>query len=116
VTFSALDSDGQWLGVVSVEREMGREKRRHIAWLVRMYVTQAAAGKGIGRALLLAGIEGARHMPGIAKLNLTVAASNARAIALYESAGFRVFSREADAFRNGAQGNEELSMTLPVPG
>jgi len=81
---------------------------------VRMYVSRAAAGQGIGRSLLRAGIERARRMPGIAKLNLTVAASNERAIKLYESEGFRVFSRETDAFRNGTQSVEELSMSLPL--
>jgi len=111
VTLAALDSNGQWLGVVSVERELGREKRRHVAWLVRMYVPQAAAGQGIGRTLLRAGIERARRMPGVAKLNLTVAASNTRALKLYESEGFGIFSRETDAFRNGAQSVEELSMS-----
>jgi GNAT superfamily N-acetyltransferase len=111
VTLAAVDSSGRWLGAVSVEREPGREKRRHVAWLLRMYVPQASAGRGIGRILLRAGIERARGMPGIAKLNLTVAASNERAIRLYESEGFREFSREADAFRNGTQSVEELSMS-----
>jgi ribosomal protein S18 acetylase RimI-like enzyme len=114
VTLVALDANGEWLGVVSVERELGREKRRHVAWLVRMYVSQATAGKGVGRALLRAGIQRARRMPGIAKLNLTVAASNERAVKLYESEGFRVFSRETDAFRNGIQPVEELTMSLAL--
>jgi len=114
VTLVAQDASGQWLGVVSVERELGREKRRHVAWLVRMYVSQSTSGKGIGRELLRAGIQRARRMPGIAKLNLTVAASNARAVKLYESEGFRTFSRETDAFRNGTQSLEELTMTLAL--
>ena len=114
VSLVAQDAGGEWLGVVSVEREPGREKRRHVAWLVRMYVSQSAAGKGIGRALLRAGIQRARRMPGIAKLNLTVAASNERAVRLYESEGFRTFSRETDAFRNGTQSVEELTMSLAL--
>jgi ribosomal protein S18 acetylase RimI-like enzyme len=114
VTLVAIAPDGEWLGVVSVEREMGREKRRHIAWLVRMYVSPGAAGKGIGRELLRAGIQRARRMPGIAKLNLTVAADNIRAVGLYQSEGFREFSRETDAFRNGIQSVEELSMSLAL--
>jgi GNAT superfamily N-acetyltransferase len=114
VTLVALDGAGEWLGVVAVERELGREKRRHVAWLVRMYVVQSASGNGVGRALLRAGIQRARRMPGIAKLNLTVAASNERAARLYESEGFRVFSRESDAFRNGTQSVEELTMSLAL--
>jgi ribosomal protein S18 acetylase RimI-like enzyme len=114
ITLVAHESQGAWLGVVSVERELGREKRRHVAWLVRMYVPRNAGGRGIGRALLRAGIQRARRMPGIAKLNLTVAASNDRAVKLYESEGFRVFSRETDAFRNGSQPVEELTMSLAL--
>jgi ribosomal protein S18 acetylase RimI-like enzyme len=114
VSLVALGVEGEWLGVVAVERELGREKRRHVAWLVRMYVAPHAAGKGVGRELLRAGIQRARRMPGIAKLNLTVAASNDRAVKLYESEGFRVFSRETDAFRNGTQSVEELSMSLAL--
>jgi ribosomal protein S18 acetylase RimI-like enzyme len=100
--------------VVAVERELGREKRRHVAWLVRMYVAPHATGQGIGRELLRAGIQRARRMPGIAKLNLTVAASNERAVRLYESEGFRVFSRETDAFRNGTLSVDELTMSLAL--
>jgi len=114
VTLVALGPEGQWLGVVAVERELGRQKRRHVAWLVRMYVTQEAAGQGIGRELLRAGIQRARRMPGIAKLNLTVAASNERAVKLYESEGFRVFSRETDAFRHGTQSVDELTLSLAL--
>jgi ribosomal protein S18 acetylase RimI-like enzyme len=114
VTLVALGAENQWLGVVAVERELGREKRRHVAWLVRMYVAPHATGQGIGRELLRAGIQRARRMPGIAKLNLTVAASNERAVRLYESEGFRVFSRETDAFRNGTLSVDELTMSLAL--
>lgn len=108
-TFAAQAADGSWLGVVTVEREAGREKRRHIAWIYRMYVAQSAAGRGIGRALLSAALARARELPGVSKVNLTVAAHNERAVALYEGAGFREFAREADAFRDPAP-RTELSM------
>lgn len=113
-TFAAVDGDGTWLGVVTVERERGREKRRHIAWVVRMYVAADRAGKGVGRALLQTAIARARQMPGVSKVNLTVAAHNDRAIALYESAGFVAFARETDAFRHGERRIDELSMALPL--
>ena len=51
---------GQWLGVVTLEREQGREKRRHIAWVLRMYVAQNSAGAGVGRRLLQAALARAR--------------------------------------------------------
>jgi RimJ/RimL family protein N-acetyltransferase len=110
-TLVARDASNSWLGVVTVERELGREKRRHIAWVLRMYVEERHSGKGVGSALLSAAIEHARQLPGVAKVNLTVAEHNARAVRLYESAGFRVFAREVDAFRD-AEPRTELTMSL----
>lgn len=110
VTLAAIGSDGEWRGVATVERERGRVKRRHIAWIVRMYVDAAYAGAGVGRALLCECLAEARAMPGVAKVNLTVAAHNAPAIRLYASEGFELFAREPDAFRNGAA-REELTLT-----
>jgi GNAT superfamily N-acetyltransferase len=112
-TLLARSADGQWQGVVSVERESGREKRRHIAWVLRMYVRAGSSGRGIGRVLLRAAIAKARELPGVAKLNLTVAAHNTRAVALYESEGFRSFAREVDAFRD-AESRTELTMALEL--
>lgn len=112
-TLVARDEGGSWLGVVTVEREAGREKRRHIAWVLRMYVPSSCAGRGVGRALLRAAVLSARQLPGVAKLNLTVAAHNTRAVGLYESEGFRTFSREPDAFRD-TEPRTELTMALTL--
>jgi RimJ/RimL family protein N-acetyltransferase len=112
-TLVARDDEGSWLGVVTVEREQGREKRRHIAWVLRMYVTSSASGRGVGRALLLAALERARRIPGVTKVNLTVAEHNVAAVHLYESVGFRPFSRELDAFRDG-ESRTELTMSLAL--
>jgi GNAT superfamily N-acetyltransferase len=112
-TFAARDAHGTWLGVVTVEREQGREKRRHIAWVLRMYVAQSKAGAGVGRALMKAALARARELPGVAKLNLTVAAHNARAVGLYESEGFRTIAREVDAFRD-PEPRTELTMTCAL--
>jgi ribosomal protein S18 acetylase RimI-like enzyme len=99
-TFVAHDALGVWLGTVTVEREQGRSKRRHVAWILRMYVIAESAGAGVGRALLRHAIGHARALPGVEKLNLTVAAHNQRAVALYESEGFCGIGREEDAFRD----------------
>jgi GNAT superfamily N-acetyltransferase len=112
-TFAAIADDGTWLGVVTIEREGEREKRRHVAWVLRMVVVARFAGHGIGRALLRTAVARARTMPGVAKVNLTVAAHNARAVHLYESEGFRVFSREVDAFRD-IEPRTELTMSLAL--
>lgn len=112
-TFVAEQPDGRWLGVVTLEREQGREKRRHIAWVLRMYVAESSAGAGLGRQLLRAALQRARQLPGVAKVNLTVAAHNARAVGLYESEGFRVIAREEDAFRDPTP-RTELTMTCAL--
>jgi ribosomal protein S18 acetylase RimI-like enzyme len=112
-TFVAEGEGGNWLGVVTLQRELGREKRRHIAWVLRMYVAEASAGAGVGRKLLRAAVSHARELPGVAKVNLTVAAHNARAVGLYESEGFRTIAREEDAFRDPAP-RAELTMTLTL--
>lgn len=112
-TFVAEGRAGNWLGVVTVEREQGREKRRHIAWVLRMYVGAGSAGAGIGRALLRAAVARARELPGVEKVNLTVAAHNNRAVGLYESEGFRTIGHEEDAFRDPTP-RAELTMSLPL--
>ncbi len=112
-TFVAVAADESWLGVVTVEREQGRSKRRHVAWVRRMYVDQHSAGGGIGRALLRQAIEQASRFAGVTKLNLTVAAHNQRAVGLYESEGFGVFAREDDAFRDPTP-RAELTLSRPL--
>ncbi len=111
VTLVARNADARWLGVITIQRERGRHKRQHIVWFYRMYVDSSYAGAGIGRALLQAALAHTRTMPGVGKINLTVAAHNRRAISLYAAAGFREFAREEDAFRD-PQPRAELSMSL----
>lgn len=112
-TLVACDDEGRWLGVVTVERESGRQKRQHIAWIYRMYVAAEFAGAGVGRSLLAAAITRARGLAGVSKVNLTVAAHNLGAIRLYTSAGFREFARETDAFRSPTR-QTEVSMSLSL--
>jgi GNAT superfamily N-acetyltransferase len=118
LTFAAveLDADGaeRWLGVGSIERETTRLKRRHIAWVMRMFVSEP--GRGVGRTLLRELVGRAAAMPGVTKVNLTVAAHNAAAVHLYSSEGFREYSREGDAFRAGERSVVELSMSCELTG
>jgi ribosomal protein S18 acetylase RimI-like enzyme len=113
VTIVAQTSE-TWLGVGSLEREQGRTKRSHIAWLVRMIVAQP--DQGIGRLILRELKRRALEMPGVEKVNLTVAADNPAAIHLYESEGFIAFSREPDAFRDDGTSVTELSMSWIMRG
>lgn len=103
---------GRWLGVGSLERERGRVKRQHIAWIVRMLVLEP--NQGVGRVILQELKRRGALLSGVAKLNLTVAEQNAAAVHLYRSEGFLDFSREEDAFRYGDQSVTELSLSLKV--
>jgi ribosomal protein S18 acetylase RimI-like enzyme len=85
-TLGAWD-DGELLGALTCERE-NRAKVRHIGHIVGMMVQAEAAGRGVGRALLAAGIEQARAADGIELLTLSVTSTNRRAVRLYEGAGF----------------------------
>lgn len=86
---------GAWIGEelvasVACEREF-KPKLRHRANIVGMYVQEQHAHRGIGRRLLAACIEQASQARGLEMLTLTVTSSNARALRLYEAAGFRVY-------------------------
>lgn len=113
-TMAAVDTaTGHWLGVVSFARDGDtREKLRHKGLLFRMYVSADSAGKGIGRALIQAVVDRARSLLNLEQINLTVVASNERAIRLYESFGFVAFSREERSIKYNDQYFDELTMAL----
>ena len=77
-----------------------------------LYVAPSARGQGVARALLEAALVHARETPGVAKVTLSVDSANVAAIALYESLGFVVFAREADAVRLHGQSRDDLQMHL----
>ncbi|HKX40186.1 MAG TPA: N-acetyltransferase [Burkholderiaceae bacterium] len=75
------------IGAISCERDR-RIKVRHIGHIVGMMVRRDARGQGVGRQLVAACIAEARRADGLEMLTLTVTASNASAVRLYEGAGF----------------------------
>jgi len=108
--FGSFDGD-TLVGIVGVARE-SLLKMAHKGRIWGMYVATAARGHGVARALMQAALAHARATPGIAKVTLDVDAANVAAIALYESLGFVVFSREADAMRVAGQPRDDLQMHL----
>ena len=64
-----------------------------------MMVTTAEQGQGVGRALLAALIERASADAELHQLTLSVTASNARAVRLYERAGFTCYGTLPRAIR-----------------
>jgi putative acetyltransferase len=92
--------DGKPIGAASLERE-ARHRRSHAAGL-GMAVHDAYAGRGVGTALLAAIVDLADNWWNLRRLELSVYADNARAIALYERFGFeREGLMRAYAWRDG---------------
>ena len=77
--------------------------------LERLYVLEAQAGLGIGRALLAAAREAARTLSADPGLWLTVNASNARALRFYRRAGFVENGVESFGLGGAAHANLVLS-------
>jgi putative acetyltransferase len=89
-------------------------RRRH-AMSLGIAVAPEAQGQGVGRALMAALIDYADRWAQVLRLELTVFADNARAIALYESCGFvREGLHRGYALRDG-QYDDVLSMARLHP-
>lgn len=71
-----------------------RSKTRHRAHIGGMHVASEHQGKGIGKALLLEAIRRARELDGLEQLVLAVTVGNDKALDLYRSAGFEVYSTD----------------------
>lgn len=110
--FGAFEGQ-RMVGVVTLIRE-ARRKERHKAGIFGLYVDPKVRGRGLGRALLERALEAARRMRGLRQVRLAVVASNLPALRLYESLGFRIYGREADALRVAGQFHDELFLARPV--
>jgi putative acetyltransferase len=99
-TFLVAESENRIIGSASIA--LGEDRRRHTG-SIGMAVHDAFAGRGVGRALLASLIEMADNWLNLSRVELTVYSDNARAIALYEHAGFeREGLLRRYAFRDGA--------------
>ena len=92
----AFDAEGELIGAVICERESSL-KRRHEATLAGMIITPERRGQGIGKALLKEFDQLVRQLPGLEQVVLSVTASNAHAIGLYESVGFEHYGLHPNA-------------------
>ncbi len=109
-TIGAL-CNGTLLGAVSCERDM-RIKARHIGHIVGMMVRADQRGRGFGRLLVDACIAEARRGVGVEMLTLTVTASNAGAVRLYERAGFTRYGSLPHAIKVGDRYHAKDQMVL----
>jgi RimJ/RimL family protein N-acetyltransferase len=103
----AVTTNGEVVGWLDIDRRPW-EGMRHVGSL-GMGVRQEARGRGIGRALVAAGLDAATES-GITRVELEVFASNAPAIRLYEAAGFRHEGRKVAARRLDGQTEDLLVM------
>ena len=106
-------NDARIVGAIGCEREL-RRKVQHIGHVIGMMVRPEVRGRGIGRDLLDACIAEARRTAGLEILTLTVTASNAPAIRLYESTGFAVYGNLRHALKIGSLYHDKLHMAFAL--
>lgn len=81
---------------------VGAALRRRHAMMLGISVAREVQGRGVGSALMAAMCDYADHWAGVLRLELTVYADNAPAIALYRKFGFEVEgTHRAYALRDG---------------
>lgn len=89
------------IGMWSVDTFPHRPRRRH-AGLIGISIAEAWQGKGVGNALMQAGIDLADNWLNLTRLELEVYADNEAALRLYESFGFeREGVLRRHAYRDG---------------
>ena len=98
--------DGRVVAIAGIEAVGHSEKLRHRAEF-GISVDSACQGLGIGRAMTRACIDCARRA-GYAQLELDAVADNARALALYRSAGFVEYGLNPRGFRSRVNGWQAL--------
>ena len=98
--------DGLVVGSAGFDSVGTKEKIRHRAEF-GISIDQKYWGLGIGRALTKTCIECAKEA-GYAQIELTVAAENKNAIALYEGEGFVEYGRNPRGFRSRMTGWQEI--------
>ena len=109
----AFDASGAMLGAVVCQRE-ARLKKRHEAALVGMIIAPAARSRGIGKALLNEFGALVRKLPGLEQVVLSVTASNAHAVSLYEAAGFVRYGLQPRAIKIGNAYHDKAQMLMKL--
>ncbi len=109
-TFVAEGESGALVGMAMVFTD-GRLKTRHVGNIVSVFVRPEVRGQGIGEALIRACLGWARERE-LARVRLSVVATNAPAIGLYLRLGFSVYGVEPDVIRLDNQSHDELLLSV----
>ena len=100
--------DGDELAGVIVFAQQQEKKHRHQGVIGGFYVRPAWRGKGLGDTLMKVALDEAAKT--VEHVTLTVTASNASAIRLYERNGFTVVGRMIASIRVDGVDHDELAM------
>ena len=100
---------GELGGICGLHRET-RERSRHRAELVHMYVAPWLQGQGVGGQLVATAVRYGLDRIGLRQIVLGVMADNDPAVRLYRRAGFREYGRLERCFCSEAGCSEKLFM------
>jgi ribosomal protein S18 acetylase RimI-like enzyme len=104
---------GEKLVAIAGFRRLDREKTRHRGDIWGVYVAPGSRGAGIGRRILQHVIAEARRC--VEQVHLSVTATNAAAVALYEHLGFVRYGTEPRALYVEGRYLDEHLMVLRFP-
>ncbi len=105
--------EGKLVGMAGFYRDQGL-KTRHKGHVWGVYVTPAARGKGVGRALMQKLLERAPTVKGVRQILISVTATQTAAIKLYRSLGFERFGLEPQALKVRDRFIDEEYMTMKL--
>ena len=105
----------QMMGQAGFFRLEGR-KERHKGRVWGVYVTPAARGQGVGKAMLIRVLARARGYPGLEQVSLSVAVTQGTARKLYDALGFQVYGYERRSLKVGDTYVDEEDRVLWLTG
>ena len=91
-------------------------KERHKGRIWGVYVTPAARGQGVAKAMLTRMLERVRGYPGLEQVSLSVAVTQEAARTLYDALGFRVYGYERRSLKVGETYVDEEDRVLWLAG
>ena len=91
---------GHIVGQAGFVRSEGR-KERHKGTIWGVYVTAAARGQGVAKAMLIQLLDRVRGYPGLEQVSLSVSIPQEAARRLYSALGFEVYGYEKHALKVG---------------